>query len=236
MSEEDRRYSDSEFALILRKAFELEEHRTGGGSGEGLTLQEIQAVAAEMGLDPASVERAAVLHPVAGEGALVRLFGGPSLYQMQYTAAGEISRDSLTRVVDAIRRVTGHQGKVTEVLGSLEWETVGELSLIHVTVSPLEGQTVVRVLANRGPAGGLTYFLPGVVGLLGIGIIGAITEPTTAVGITSLVAGCLGGAFLTARTIFKTTTKRFRSKLRDLMDATSRAIDETLETEGGSGQ
>ncbi len=235
MSEEDRRYSDSEFALILRRAFELEERRTGGERGDGLTLQEIRAVAAEMGLDPASVERAAALLPAADAGTLVRVFGGPSLYQMEYTATGEISRDSLNRVVDAIRRVTSHQGKVTEVLGSLEWETVGELSQIHVTVTPREGQTTVRVLANRGPAGALTYFLPGLAGLASIGIIGAIAEPTTVVGITSLVAGCLGGAFLTARTIYKGTTTRFRSKLRDLMDSISRAVDETLEIEGGSG-
>ncbi|MGD2153421.1 MAG: hypothetical protein PVG79_09140 [Gemmatimonadales bacterium] len=235
MSEEDRRYSDSEFALILRRAFELEERRAGAGPGDGLTLREIQAVAAEMGLDPASVERAAALLPAASAGMAVRIFGGPSLYQMEYTATGELSKDNLNRVVDAIRRVTSHQGKVSEVLGSLEWETVGELSQIHVTVTPREGQTTVRVLANRGPAGALTYFLPGLAGLLGIGIIGAITEPTTAVGVTSLVAGCLGGAFLTARTIFKSTTKRFRSRLRDLMDATSRAIGETLEIEGGNG-
>jgi hypothetical protein len=234
MSEEDRRYSDDEFALILRKAFELEEHRTGGGSGEGLTLQEIRAVAAEMGLDSASVERAAALLPAAGAGALVRVFGGPGLYQMEYTATGEISRDGLTRVVDAIRRVTGHQGKVTEVLGSLEWETVGELSQIHVTVSTVEGQTAVRVLANRELAGALTYFLSGVVGLIGMGIIGAITEPTTVLGITSLVAGCLGGAFLTSRTLFKSTAKRFSSKLRDLMGAMSGAVDEILELESGS--
>jgi hypothetical protein len=154
---------------------------------------------------------------------------------MAYTATGEISREGLSRVVEAIRRVTGHQGKVTEVLDSLEWETVGELSQIHVTVTPLEGQTTVRVLANQEMTGALTYFLSGVVGLIGMGIIGAITEPTSAVGITSLVAGCLGGAFLTSRTIFKSSTTRLRLKLRDLISATSRAVDETLELESGSG-
>ena len=236
MSEEDRRYSESEFALILRRAFEIEERRTGGELRDGLTLQDIRAVASEMGLHPASVERAAALLPAAAEGTLARVFGGPSLYQMEYTATGEISKVGLPRVVDAIRRVTGHQGNVTEVLGSLEWQTVAEVSQIHVTVSPREGQTAVRVLANRGSTGVLTYLGPGLAGFLSIAIIGAITEPTTVVGITSLMGGCLGGAFLISRTIFKSTTKRFRSKLRDLMDATSRAVEETLKAEGGSGQ
>ncbi|UCC72998.1 MAG: hypothetical protein JSV86_00045 [Gemmatimonadota bacterium] len=154
---------------------------------------------------------------------------------MEHTATGEISRDGLTRVVDAIRRVTGHQGKVSEVLGSLEWQTVGETSQIHVTVTPREGQTAVRVLANRGPTGALLYFLLGVAGLISMGVIGAIIQPTTVVGIASLVAGCLGGSFLTSRTIFKSTTTRFRSKLRDLVSATTRAVDETLELESGGG-
>lgn len=233
LSEQDRRYSDSEFALILRRAFELQERQAGGEPGDGLTLKEIRAVAAEMGLDPAVIERAAASMLSVEESTAAKVLGGPSLYQMEYTATGEISREGLTRVVHAVRRVTGNQGKVTEVLGSLEWESVGETSQIHVTVTPRDGQTTLRVLANRRATGVILYMVPGTVGLLSIGIIGGIIEPTTFAGVASIVAGCLGGAFLTSRTIFKTTAGRFQSKLRDLMSATSRAVDETLKLEKG---
>ena len=53
-----RRYSDEEFALILRRASEISEvgdARPGGG----LSLSEIQQIAGEAGIDPTAVARAA---------------------------------------------------------------------------------------------------------------------------------------------------------------------------------
>jgi hypothetical protein len=214
----------------LRKAFELQEGEPGVDTRHGLSLEEIQAVAAEVGLDPAVVERAASLLPRTTTSRLARVFGGPSTYQLEYSAAGEISRDEFGKIVDAIRRAAGHQGQVNEVLGSLEWNTVGEVSQIHVTVSPRDGQTAVRVFANRGPAGGLTFIFPGLAGVLGFVITGAITEPSTALEILSLAAIAMSGAFLTARTIWKTTTSRFRPRLLNIMQAVSGAVEHSLES------
>lgn len=213
----------------MRKAFELQEREAGVDPSHGLSLEEIQAVATEIGLDPTLIERAASLLPKREVSRLARVFGGPSVYQMEYSAAEEISREDFGKIVDAIRRAAGHQGQVSEVLGALEWNTVGELSQIHVTVSPRDGQTAVRVLANRGPAGALTFIFPGLAGLLGFVISGAITEPSTAIDILSLAAIAMSGAFLTARTIWKTTTSRFRPRLLNIMQAVSGAVEHSLE-------
>lgn len=226
---EERKYTENEFALILRKAFELQERQGGADAAHGLSLREIQSIAAEIGLDPDVVQRAASLLPKAGAGRLARVFGGPSLYQMEYSADGEISKEDFGKIVDAIRQATGHQGQVTEVLGSLEWKTVGEVSQIHVTVSPREGQTIVRVLADRGGAGALTFVFPGLAGLISIGIAGAIIEPSTVPGVLSIVALALGGAFLTSRTIWKATTSRFRARLHELMRSLSGTVERSLE-------
>ena len=165
--------------------------------------------------------------PGTAETTLARVLGGPEKYQMQYTVPVELSDEGQQRVVDAVRRVTGHHGKVEEVMGSLEWQTVGELSVIHVTVRPGDGRTTLSVIAERGPAGLLQLGLPMIAGLIGIGITGAIIEPTSAAGVIGVVAGSLGTAFITARTIWATTTKSFRIKLRDLMGAASRTADES---------
>ncbi len=227
----DRRYSDNEFTLILRKAFELQDRQAGEVSGpaDGLTLHEIQAIAREIGLDAALIERAAAGILTTEESAAARLFGGPQKYRMEYIARGELSRDDLSRVVDAIRRSTGHQGKLKEALGSMEWQTVGELSQINVTVSPHEGETSIQIIGDRGAASAVLFIVPIVVGAIGIGITGAILEPTGVAGIAGVVAGPLAAAFLTARTIWATTTKRFRKKLRGLMDAVSRTVDENVQ-------
>ena len=62
----ERRYSDEEFALILRNASALQERRSEGGAvvtSEGLTLEEIRSIAADVGLDPEAVTTAAALLP-----------------------------------------------------------------------------------------------------------------------------------------------------------------------------
>lgn len=72
--EEDkkRRYSEEEFALILRKASEIQlsEGRPKGTpeAGSGLTLQEIRSIASEAGIDPEAVTRAASVLGALGWG------------------------------------------------------------------------------------------------------------------------------------------------------------------------
>jgi hypothetical protein len=225
----ERRYSENEFALILRKAFELQDREPGAGPADGLSLTEIQAVAHEVGLDPVVVEQAAALLRTGDTSTLARVFGGPTTYELLHASEGEVPREEYGKVVEAIRRATSHQGDVTELLGSLEWKTVGEPSQIHVTVSPREGHTAVRVFADRGPAGLLTYLLPGIAGLLAIGIGGAILEPNTVVGVGLLIGASLGSALVTGRTIWKATTARFRSRLGNLMGNLSQVVDESAQ-------
>jgi hypothetical protein len=232
ISNDERRYSENEFALILRKAFELQEGRPRAGitdPADGLTLEEIKAAAAEVGIDPVLIERAAAILPTTTESLETRIFGGPSKYQMEYTAPGTLPKEDFGRVIDAIRQATGHTGKVSEVLGSLEWETVGETSQIHITVSAREDQTTVKVMADRGATGAIHFGVIGLVGgLLSMGIAGAIIRPDTAGGVVALVSACMGGSFLAARTIFITTGRGFRSKLRNLMVSATKVIDESV--------
>jgi hypothetical protein len=218
--------------LILRKAFELQDRDPSAGPADGLSLTEIQAVAHEVGLDPAVVEQAAALLRTGDTSTLARLVGGPTRYEYLHSSEGEVPREDFGKLVEAIRRATGHQGEVSELLGSLEWKTVGEPSQIHVTVSPREGRTAVRVFADRGPAGILTGLLPGIAGLLAIGIGGAILEPNTVAGVGSLIGASLGGALLTGRTIWKATTTKFRARLGTLVGNLSQVVDESAEGAG----
>ena len=59
MADDQRVYSDEEFALILRKAAELASRgESPAASQAGLTLTEMKSAAAQASLDPALVERA----------------------------------------------------------------------------------------------------------------------------------------------------------------------------------
>jgi hypothetical protein len=59
-ADDSRRFDEREFSLILRKAAELQESDGNRPARAGLTLREIEAIAAEAGIDARNV-RGAVL-------------------------------------------------------------------------------------------------------------------------------------------------------------------------------
>ncbi len=228
-----RRYSDEEFALILRRASEISEvgdARPGGG----LSLSEIQQIAGEAGIDPTAVARAAAGLPEQSHDRLVAFFGGPARYRHERTLPGKVSEEAQSRILQAIRRAAGHQGKTEHVLDSLEWQTIEEPSQIFVNVSARDTGTTIEVLGDRRTAYALTYFIPTFAALLGsLILVAKVIEPTTALGVAGIFGSTLGSAFIVARTIWSRTSVAFRRKLGAIMDEASRTAEKALE-EGGS--
>ena len=237
MSNEDpkqKRYSEEEFAIILRKASEIQvsggnqSARTGTG---GLTLQEIQSIANEAGIDPEAVTRAAsILGAHEWEeksGLAVAIFGGPGKYHLDCEIPGSLPPEEMGRILEQIRRAAEHQGEASEVLGGVEWKTVGELSAINVNISPRGDQTSIQIVGDRGPAGGVTFIFPMAAAAILVGALGATFEPTTVAGIVSLITGTLGAGFLTARTIWANGSNKFRKRLTHIMDTVSRSVERT---------
>ncbi len=228
----ERTYSDEEFALILRKASEIQEAPGEGGRGlesHGLTLEEIQSIAKEAGIDPGAIARAAaLLGSVRGEersGVGAAIFGLPGRVQLGFEVDGHLPPEELGRILEVIRREAGHQGNASEVLGGVEWKTVGELSNIHVNISPRGDTTSVQIVGDRSAAGALTFTFPMAGAAILVGALGAAFEPSSAAGIVSLVGGLLGSGFLVARTLWVATGKRFHRKLSHLMDAVSGEVE-----------
>ncbi len=240
MSNDDqkkRRYSEDEFALILRKASEIqvsEGARPGRASTTGLTLDEIRSIASEAGIDAEAVTRAAsiigALEWEEKSGLAAAIFGGPDKYHLDCEVPGTLPADEMGRILEEIRRAAEHQGEASEVLGGVEWKTVGEVSAINVNISPRGDSTSIQIVGNRSSAGALTFIFPMMGAGILVGVLGAIFEPTSAAGIVSLVTGTLGAGFLTARTMWTTSSRKFRERLTRLMDRVSSAVDRTAST------
>ena len=237
MSNDDtkkKRYSEEEFALILRKATEIQVSRGNPSSRTstgGFTLQEIQSIATEAGIDAEAVTRAASLLGAQEwdekAGLAAAIFGGPSNYHLDLEIPGRLPPEEMGRILEEIRRAAEHQGEAAEVLGGVEWKTVGELSAINVNISPRGDSTSIQLVGDRGPAGGITFVFPMMAAAILIGALGASFEPTSAAGILSLVTGTLGAGFLTARTIWSSGTKKFRKRLAHLMETVSQSVEKT---------
>jgi len=238
-----RRYSEEEFALILRKASEIQVSEGGPaggvGDGGGLTLEEIRSIATEAGIDPGAVTRAAsILGALAWEeraGLAVKIFGGPEKFHLGCEIPGRLPPEEMGRIVEEIRRAAEHQGEASEVLGGVEWKTVGELSAINVNISPRGDSTSIQIVGNRGPAAGVTFIFPMAASAALVGALGAAFDSDTAVGIISLIGGTLGSGFLFARTVWASGTKKFRKRLTHLMDAVSRSAGQAA-IPPGSGE
>jgi hypothetical protein len=224
MTNDKRHFSDEEFALVLRKAMELQE----GGSGlslpsEGLSLEDMRAVARDVGIDPALVDRAVSLLPEKQLSLVARATGGPTRYRLEHSGP-TVEKDDLSRILDVIRRETGHHGKVTNELDGITWETVGEVSQVHVSLAPRDGGTEVRLTVNRDAAFMLTWFFSVLGALVGAGITGAIVEPATVLGGVGIVGAALGGGLTLARTLWGRSTKAVREKTHRLMEMLTREI------------
>ena len=204
--------------MILRKAAELQERAGASAAGDGLSLQAMRDIAREVGLDPQFVDRAAASLPAVRQDRWASVLGGPTAYYLEKSLPAQLSEERLLDAVHVIRRIMQHQGRVKEVLGTVEWSTVGEVSQVAVTVDGRQNETAIRVTGDRGPAAVLTLVSSCGAWALAGAVTGAILEPGLVGGLsimgTALVAG-LG----TARALWATSTRNFKRRLGLLMDA-----------------
>lgn len=235
-----KRYSDEEFALILRKAGEL-----GRGSDEAatsaghLTLPEMKAIAAEAGLDPALVARAARLmsaeSPEVPSG-LERALGAPSKVRMAAEYDLVLDPGRAEQLLAVIRAAAGQQGE-GEVTGSaVSWHSVGEGTQYLATIHSEGGSTRLQVTGDRRGAiaiaatfTGLGSLAAGIVVLL-LGEMSGIQAPP-AVGL-GLVGAAAGSVVAAGRAAFKASTRGVRARVADLLESVGRSLD-AMSTEAG---
>jgi len=225
MTDPDRRYTDEQVALILRRAAQLDAGSDAPDVGDGLTLGEIERIARDVGLAPDLVARAAGLIDAPESGAAAMVFGGPAHFDAAYEARGEVPRERYGDVVEAIRRVLGNPGKTNEVLDGLEWKSVGETTQVTITVRPTAGRTKVQVLADRGGSAIIAYVFPGMGALLGGAITGAIVDPTSVIQGAAIIGTAAAVGFVSARTIWAAATRRFRRKFAALVEAVTTQVE-----------
>ena len=186
-------------------------------------MQTVTDIAREIGLEPAVVERAASMLENR-MGTRAGWWGGPVTYESQVATPEKLSHQQLLELVDVVRSATRHQGEVKEVLGSLEWKTTGELSQIAVTVRAGEDGTAVQILGDRGASAFLTWLFSIAGGFAAGGIVGAIVEPTTALGGVGIMAACGAAGVGLARSLWARTTRTFRRRFTELGERLSNHV------------
>ncbi len=220
-----RRFTEAETDAILRRTAELASGTDEGSASRGLTVDEMSALAAEAGLDPALVHRAAREVTLRDAQQVTPWRGGPRRLLAERVISREISEEDWEAMVGEIQGTLGSLGFVSRLGRTRTWMVAGARGpatqrQISVVTTVQQGRTVIRIeeqldrLAGSlfgGLIGGLGGGLTGL--WIGIGM-GVFHSPAAA---GALVCTGLAGSWWLARTLFARSAARRSAALEELL-------------------
>jgi len=222
ISDDEKVYGDEELAFILHKAAELARPSNAeGDSSSGLSLEEIKTVAAEVGLDPSLIERAARLIPQgARESRLERLIGGPLQHRRDVRVRTELTAEKAAHLLATVRGIVEAQGEGQSDASGMSWHSKGGAVHTSVTANAETAGTHVRVRVDRRGMSFLTAFSSVVATM-------PFASPLIDAGpsIVSVALAVLPVAV--GRVFWAYSTRRAREKVEALVDTVGRSLAET---------
>ena len=217
-SEAGRRFDEREFALILRRAATLQQSDAARPPRSGLSLTEIESIAAEAGIEPAYVRQAVAAISSDAPGIGLRLIGAPARFQDERELPAALDRDAIAAVIDVARAEFGRPGTTREALDGVEWTARDDYGSAWLAIRAHGGAPRVVVGADRTNAAWVLGILLPLGGLLGASLVAAAAglDPGPALP----AAGALGG-LLGARSLWRRSVARWRARAQRVLDRLS---------------
>jgi hypothetical protein len=176
-SEASRRFTDREVALVLKKASEIEEAQARDGA-RGLSLEDLQEIAREVGISAESVEAAVSFAPA------------PLVRQAVHAVEGELGREALARLIGVVDERVSGAGSVAEALGTVRWTGRSRFKSTQVSLTPRAGERMIQVVEKTEPhLASVIQIVPGAWG----GIIGLAVASPLGLGGLGIAAAVVGG-------------------------------------------
>ena len=218
-----RLYTDDEVALILREAAQSADAPAGLREvTSGLSLDQIKAAAAEAGLDPSHVERAALrLAQRQPPSLLERVLGGPRRHRDAIHLPIAMNEKTSARLLSAVRSAAEVPGEGQSDASGFAWNA--SLGGLSVTAHEDAQGTRVQVIVERGAMLFQTMFWSQaiIVMLIWAAVDNGLPE--------LLVAATLAiGTFAAARAYWKSSTRKVREKIAALLEAARESSSDPL--------
>jgi hypothetical protein len=214
-------YSEKEVGTLIQRATEIQE-----GAREsmerGLSLQEVEHIAAEIGIDLKHLQASAMeLENRLDAGETFSFWGGPFVLDQKRVVEGKVTEEQWEQIVLGLRRLTGSVGHTSPIGQIREWTRVIQdlgyvMEQTQVIVSPRKDQTTIELRVRYQGGALMTYVLGTVfsVAVAGIFLDGAgLTDPVD----TAIIVSSATGGLAAARTFIAYWARRQRKKLRRLM-------------------
>ena len=240
--ESSRRYSDEEIQLLLKRAAELESEKPAlPARVDGPTLEEIESIASEAGINPALIRQAAheLDSPSGGITVLApqssTLLGAPTVFELERVVRGEATQATLERLLPYLQRAADGMGHPSLMGKTLTWqsEDASKMRALQVSVSVGRGETRISIEERYGNLAGSLF--GGIVGgggtSLGFGVgfgvgLGALGSALFA---TLFPFVALGGTWALARGIYRHSVHNRMRKLTRLMNELVAAVEDGVE-------
>lgn len=209
MSDAGPRFTDQQMALILKRAAELQ----ATGEEPVHTLEAIQQIAEQVGIDPQRIAEAAAAVQAPGAASSHLLFGAPTAFRLTRQVAGSLEAVDHAALIATIRDHLPEVGEVKEFAGGFEWHAGPSDNKTAIAFTPAPGGIAVRVngryfapkFALFISAGALTF----VTGLAGLGV-----SPELGAG---LGLGMFALTFTSARLLWNRVASTGRRRLERLL-------------------
>lgn len=215
-----RLYGEKQIGEILKRATELQLDEPSAPAADSMTLQELEDIASEAGIDPVFLRRAAleVDTGVGERSTLGKLAGEEFVLVREITIPGELREDGFERIVMVLDRGTGQQGQSNLLGRTITWrtETNHKNRTTQVTVSSRDGQTSIRLEENLKRLASEIFGVS--VAAVG-GAVGTIFGVTLGGLLGAVVpVGVVGVMYVGARTAYRAIVKRRRRVMAGLFD------------------
>lgn len=230
-----RLYDEKEVGKLLKRATEIQrEEPVRAATSGGLSLHELQEIAAEAGIDPRHLQRAAMemdsgdLEPSFW----ARFLGEPPTVTIRASVPGEMPVSEFEGLVPVIQQATRVAGQPSLLGRTLTWHA--EIGFgrrdrsINVTVATRDGETHIQAEERLGPVA-LAMFAGGMGGAgmgLGMGVGAGFGLEVLGSALFAVLApvGAVSLAYIAAREVFGRFARSRRRVMVEVMDRLVREV------------
>lgn len=201
---------------------------------EGLTLADLEEIAAEAGINPAMLRQAAnELHVLKPATLGSRLAGAPVAIEIERIVEGEMPVERLEELIPTMQSATAGQGTASAVGRTLTWSsrTESNTSAQQILVSVRDGKTLIRLQESfgglaaglfggimGGVGGGVGFSLGGVLG----GVLGSVV-----LGV-AIPVSVVAGSYALARAIYAAQVNRRQAAANVLIDRLAEQVESAV--------
>lgn len=220
-------YSRKEISRILSRASEIQSSQNESAtSSEGLTKEELQHVADEVGISKEILQEALLTYDIHTEKESFNWLNPNSSLQQTSMLPGNINEEKWEEIIQEIRRVTGGIGKTSKIGNSLEWEQRRkDIGYTHISLSPVQENTKLQYVSNwRG-----LKMMAGILSFMATFTLTAIALDGTNFGEVPALIFAVGGGLLGlpfAQIFLKSYYKKQKAQVQKVISAISRTFSQ----------